>query len=208
MQNPTLSDPAVEYGLAVENIRKSFGAVRALDDVSFRVKPGEFITLLGPSGCGKTTLLRIIAGLEQADRGRIVLSGKDVDHLPANRRQVNTVFQSYALFPHLDVYENVAFGLRSRRFPGPEVDTRVRGGLSMLRIEDLGRRYPHQLSGGQRQRVALARALVNEPEVLLLDEPLSALDAKLRSEVQVELRRLQRSLGKTFVLVTHDQHEA
>ncbi len=208
MDNPTLSAPPYEFSLAVENIRKAFGPVRVLDGVSFRVRRGEFITLLGPSGCGKTTLLRIIAGLEHADEGRIVLAGHDVDHLPANQRQVNTVFQSYALFPHLTVFENVAFGLRSRRFPQAEVESRVKAGLAMLRIEDLGRRYPHQLSGGQRQRVALARALVNEPEVLLLDEPLSALDAKLRTEVQVELRRLQRSLGKTFVLVTHDQHEA
>ncbi|HSN96749.1 MAG TPA: ABC transporter ATP-binding protein, partial [Candidatus Nanopelagicales bacterium] len=208
MHDTTLSASATEFSLAAENIRKAFGAVRVLDDVSFRVRPGEFITLLGPSGCGKTTLLRIIAGLEHADQGRIVLAGCVVDHLPANRRQVNTVFQSYALFPHLTVFENVAFGLRSRRFPEPQVESRVRAGLDMLRIGDLGRRYPHQLSGGQKQRVALARALVNEPEVLLLDEPLSALDAKLRGEVQVELRRLQRSLGKTFVLVTHDQHEA
>ncbi|WP_231511454.1 ABC transporter ATP-binding protein [Chondromyces apiculatus] len=179
-----------------------------LDDISFDAHPGEFITLLGPSGCGKTTLLRIIAGLERADSGRIVLAGQPVDHLPANRRSVNTVFQSYALFPHLTVFENVAFGLRSRRVPQAEVNTRVHQNMEMVRIADLARRYPHQLSGGQKQRVALARALVNAPEVLLLDEPMSALDAKLRAEVQVELRRLQRSLRKTFVLVTHDQHEA
>lgn len=208
MQNSTLSAPSIECSLAVENIRKAFGSVHVLDDVSFRVDRGEFITLLGPSGCGKTTLLRIIAGLERADQGRIVLAGKEVDHLPANRRQVNTVFQNYALFPHLSVFENVAFGLRSRRFPNAEVSSRVRAGLDLLRIGELSYRYPHQLSGGQKQRVALARALVNEPEVLLLDEPLSALDAKLRAEVQVELRRLQRSLGKTFILVTHDQTEA
>nr|WP_245678318.1 ABC transporter ATP-binding protein [Chondromyces crocatus] len=176
--------------------------------MSFDARQGEFITLLGPSGCGKTTLLRIIAGLERADAGRVVVAGQGVDHLPANRRSVNTVFQSYALFPHLTVFENVAFGLRSRRVPSPEVNTRVQQGMEMLRIADFARRLPHQLSGGQKQRVALARALVNQPEVLLLDEPMSALDAKLRAEVQVELRRLQRSLGKTFVLVTHDQHEA
>ena len=204
---PAPGAPA-EYSLEAERIRKSFGPVKVLDDVSFRVRAGEFVTLLGPSGCGKTTLLRIIAGLEQADHGSVLLGGRAVDHLPANRRAVNTVFQSYALFPHLTVFENVAFGLRARRFPDTEVTARVGASLEMLRLADFARRYPNQISGGQRQRVALARALVNEPEVLLLDEPMSALDAKLRSEVQLELRRLQRSLGQTFVLVTHDQHEA
>jgi spermidine/putrescine transport system ATP-binding protein len=194
--------------LVVEGIRKTFGKARVLDDVSFQANAGEFVTLLGPSGCGKTTLLRIIAGLEQADQGRILLAGRAVDQLPANRRPVNTVFQNYALFPHLTVFENVAFGLRSRRFPDTEVRQRVRAGLEMLKLEEYGERYPHQISGGQKQRVALARAVVNEPEVLLLDEPMSALDAKLRAEVQLDLRRLQRALKKTFVLVTHDQHEA
>ncbi|MCC6551441.1 MAG: ABC transporter ATP-binding protein [Polyangiaceae bacterium] len=197
-----------EHSLVIEQIRKSFGAVPVLDDVSFRVRAGEFVTLLGPSGCGKTTLLRIIAGLERTDHGRVTLAGRTIDHLPANRRPVNTVFQSYALFPHLTVFENVAFGLRARRFSPADVTARVTRALSMLRLDDLSRRYPSQISGGQKQRVALARALVNEPEVLLLDEPMSALDAKLRGEVQVELRRLQRALGKTFLLVTHDQHEA
>ena len=202
------SEARSEYSLVVEHVRKSFGAVQVLDDISFRVRAGEFVTLLGPSGCGKTTLLRIIAGLEQADHGRVTLAGREVDHLPANRRPVNTVFQSYALFPHLTVFENVAFGLRARSFPPAEVTSRVEAGLALLQLSELSLRYPHQISGGQKQRVALARALVNEPEVLLLDEPMSALDAKLRAEVQLELRRLQRSLGKTFVLVTHDQHEA
>lgn len=194
--------------LTVTGIRKCFGAVAALDDVSLSVSTGEFVTILGPSGCGKTTLLRIIAGLELADRGRISVGGRDVTQVPANRRRVNTVFQNYALFPHLDVFENIAFGLRARRFSAPEVDGRVRRAMEMLHLEELPRRRTSQLSGGQKQRVALARALVNQPDILLLDEPMSALDAKLRAEVQLELRRLQRRLGTTFVLVTHDQNEA
>jgi spermidine/putrescine transport system ATP-binding protein len=195
-------------GLSVEDINKSFGEIQALKDVTLEVKAGEFFTLLGPSGCGKTTLLRIIAGLELPDKGRISLGGEDITRLPANKRQVNTVFQSYALFPHLSIFENVAFGLRSRRFPQEEIRRRVHRRLEMLGLEEMAERRPHQLSGGQMQRVALARALVNEPEVLLLDEPMSALDAKLRGQVQVELRRLQRKLGRTFILVTHDQAEA
>jgi spermidine/putrescine transport system ATP-binding protein len=204
---PASSAPS-EYSLTVEHVFKSFGSVKVLDGVSFRVRAGEFVTILGPSGCGKTTLLRIIAGLDRADRGRIILGGREVDHLPANRRPVNTVFQSYALFPHLTVFENVAFGLRARGLPLANIVQRVDAGLGMLKLSELRQRYPSQISGGQKQRVAIARALVNEPEVLLLDEPMSALDAKLRAEVQLELRRLQRSLGKTFILVTHDQHEA
>ncbi len=195
-------------GLSVRGIDKSFGPVKALKEVSLDVREGEFFTLLGPSGCGKTTLLRIIAGLELADAGEVVLGGEDITALPATKRQVNTVFQSYALFPHLTIFENVAFGLRSRRFPREEIETRVRKRLEMLGLENMAHRHPHQLSGGQQQRVALARALVNEPKVLLLDEPMSALDAKLRAQVQVELRRLQRKLGQTFILVTHDQSEA
>ncbi len=194
--------------LVVENVSKSFGKAQILNDVSFHADAGEFVTLLGPSGCGKTTLLRIIAGLDRADRGRILLAGRGVDHLPANRRPVNTVFQNYALFPHLNVFENVAFGLRSRNFPDAEVQERVRSSLAMLKLEEYAERHPHQISGGQKQRVAIARAVVNEPQVLLLDEPMSALDAKLRAEVQLDLRRLQRALNKTFVLVTHDQDEA
>ncbi|MEJ2166410.1 MAG: ABC transporter ATP-binding protein [Desulfobacterales bacterium] len=197
-----------EKGLSVVNIDKSFAEVKALVDVSLDVREGEFFTLLGPSGCGKTTLLRIVAGLELPDNGRVLLGGRDITDLPATKRQVNTVFQSYALFPHLSIFENVAFGLRSRKFPQQEVQSRVDRRLEMLGLVEMAARFPHQLSGGQQQRVALARALVNEPEVLLLDEPMSALDARLRAQVQVELRRLQRKLGQTFILVTHDQSEA
>ena len=187
---------------------KSYGEVKALDFVDLLVNKGEFFTLLGPSGCGKTTLLRIIAGLETPDNGLVMVSGKHVTDKPANARPVNTVFQSYALFPHLSVFENVAFGLRARKVAGGEVERRTRDALAMVQLEALGGRRPEQLSGGQQQRVALARALVNEPEVLLLDEPMSALDAKLRVQVQIELRQLQRRLGKTFIMVTHDQDEA
>ena len=202
------ADGGEPAGLRVEGVRKSFGPVEVLGGVSIAVRQGEFTALVGPSGCGKTTLLRIIAGLELADAGRVVLSGRDITTLPANRRPVNIVFQSYALFPHLDVYENVAFGLRSRKFPRAEIERRLDAALQMLRLGELSARRPHQLSGGEKQRVALARALVNEPDLLLLDEPMSALDAKLRAEVQLELRSLQRRLGKTFLLVTHDQDEA
>jgi spermidine/putrescine transport system ATP-binding protein len=201
-------DNAAGCDLAVSGVCKSFGPVTALDNVSLTVASGEFVTILGPSGCGKTTLLRIIAGLELADSGRVALGGADMTRVAANRRPVNTVFQNYALFPHLNVFENIAFGLRARKFPVPEVDRRVRSALEMLHLEEMPRRRTSQLSGGQKQRVALARALVNQPNVLLLDEPMSALDAKLRAEVQLELRRLQRRLGRTFVLVTHDQNEA
>ena len=200
--------PPSDTALSVEGIWKSFDATPVLRDIHFSIPQGEFITLLGPSGCGKTTLLRIIAGLERPDRGKVLLSGADLGQLPANRRPINTVFQSYALFPHLNVYENIAFGLRSRRFEKKEIARRVEDALGMLQLESFAARNPAQLSGGQRQRVALARALVNEPELLLLDEPMSALDAKLRAEVQLELRRLQRRLGRTFILVTHDQDEA
>jgi len=194
--------------LHVESVAKRFGTVAVLRGVSLRADPGTFVVLLGPSGCGKTTLLRIIAGLERADAGAVRLGQRDLTSLPAHQRPVNTVFQSYALFPHLSVFENVAFGLRSRGIADGEVKSRTNDALELLRIGDFSKRLPHQLSGGQRQRVALARALVNEPEVLLLDEPMSALDAQLRADVQVELKRLQRRLGTTFVLVTHDQDEA
>ncbi len=197
-----------DKGLTVESLHKSFGQDNVLNDVSLEVAPGEFFTLLGPSGCGKTTLLRTIAGLELPDSGRIFLSGEEITRLPASQRQVNTVFQSYALFPHLSVYENIAFGLRSRQFPQDDIQRRVDERLEMLDLGRLAQRRPHQLSGGQKQRVALARALVNEPAVLLLDEPMSALDAHLRAQVQQDLRRLQRELGQTFILVTHDQDEA
>jgi spermidine/putrescine transport system ATP-binding protein len=196
--------PVVE----AENLIRQFGHVTALDGVSLSVERGEFFSLLGPSGCGKTTLLRMIAGLDFPDGGSLRLNGKDLLPVPAHRRPVNTVFQSYALFPHLNVTENVGFGLRMKRMAHEEMETRVRGVMELTRINELAARRPAQLSGGQKQRVALARALVNEPEVLLLDEPLGALDLKLRKELQHELRTLQRRTGITFIYVTHDQDEA
>ena len=189
-------------------ISKNYGEVEALKDVDIQVEAGELFTLLGPSGCGKTTLLRIIAGLEKADKGTVYLNHLPVSLLPANERPINTVFQSYALFPHMTCADNVAFGLRSRKTPEPEVKNKVKAGLEMMELGDFGDRYPDQLSGGQRQRVAMARALVCEPELLLLDEPMSALDAKLRTTLQIQLRKLQKKINKTFVLVTHDQDEA
>ncbi|HAT11799.1 MAG TPA: Fe3+/spermidine/putrescine ABC transporter ATP-binding protein [Planctomycetes bacterium] len=194
--------------LAIRAIDKAFGSVQVLRGLSLDIPDGQFVTLLGPSGCGKTTLLRIIAGFEAPDRGTVTLGAVDLLALPAHKRPVNTVFQSYALFPHLRCEDNVAFGLRSRRIPEAELRPRVREAMETMRITEFARRYPHELSGGQRQRVALARALVNEPEVLLLDEPMSALDAKLRHEVQGELKRIQRKYQITFILVTHDQDEA
>lgn len=189
-------------------ICKSYGDVDALSYVDINVNKGEFFTLLGPSGCGKTTLLRVIAGLELPDSGIVMLNGRNVTWMPANERPVNTVFQSYALFPHLTVLENISFGLISRKVPKAEALERAKGALDMVQLNGFDDRKTHQMSGGQRQRVALARALVNEPEILLLDEPLSALDAKLRIEVQVELKQIQQRLEKTFIMVTHDQHEA
>ncbi len=189
-------------------VHKTYGSTQALCNVDLTVKPGEFITLLGPSGCGKTTLLRLIAGLEKPDSGYIHLDGADITHARANERPINTVFQSYALFPHLDVRDNIAFGLRSRRVPETEIGPRVDKAIALVRLDGLGDRRTHQLSGGQQQRVALARALVNEPRVLLLDEPMSALDANLRVALQLELRALHRRIGGTFILVTHDQDEA
>lgn len=198
----------------IEGVRRNFGSVRAVDGVSLHIPRGTFFSLLGPSGCGKSTLLRMIAGLERVDQGSIRISGVDVTGLPAYQRPVNMVFQSYALFPHLNVEENVGFGLRydktgSRSVPDrAEARSRVHAALELVRLSGLGHRRPSELSGGQRQRVALARALVLQPQVLLLDEPLAALDPKLRKEVQLELKHLQRSLGITFVFVTHDQEEA
>ncbi len=192
----------------LRDVTKSFGSVAAVNDISLEIAAGEFLTLLGPSGCGKTTLLRLLAGFEQPTSGTIWLNGEDVTHLPPYRRPVNQVFQSYALFPHLTVAENVAFGLRMQRVPEAERVQRVNEALALVSLADLGARAPHQLSGGQKQRVALARALVCRPQVLLLDEPLSALDAKLRVSMQLELKRLQKQLGLTFVFVTHDQEEA
>jgi spermidine/putrescine transport system ATP-binding protein len=194
--------------LSLQGLRKTYGPVVALGRVSLEVEAGEFLTLLGPSGCGKTTLLRLIAGFESPDEGRIRLGDRDLTGLPPYRRPVNTVFQHYALFPHLSVAKNVAFGLEMAGRSRAEIEERVPRALEQVRLRDLGARRIDQLSGGQRQRVALARALVLEPEVLLLDEPLGALDRKLREEMQLELRSLHRRLGRTFVFVTHDQEEA
>ena len=192
----------------LKNATKRFGAFTAVDDVSLQIASGEFLTLLGPSGCGKTTLLRLVAGFDLPTSGSVWLGGEEVTHLPPYRRPVNQVFQSYALFPHLTVAENVGFGLRMQRVPPAESAARVAEALALVSLDGLDARRPHELSGGQRQRVALARALVCRPKVLLLDEPLSALDAKLRRAMQFELKRLQRQLGITFVFVTHDQEEA
>ncbi|HEX6988903.1 MAG TPA: ABC transporter ATP-binding protein [Bacillota bacterium] len=194
--------------VTVHDVVKAFGDVVAVNHVSFEVQQGEFFSLLGPSGCGKTTTLRMIAGFEQPDQGRIEIGGVDVTGVPAYRRATNMVFQRLALFPHMTVFENVAFGLQVKRVPGAEVERRVRQVLDMVELGDLAQRRPSQLSGGQQQRVALARALVNQPRVLLLDEPLSALDRKLRQQMQLELKRIQREVGTTFVFVTHDQEEA
>ena len=194
--------------LRLERITHRFGSVTALDDVSVEIADGELVTLLGPSGCGKTTLLRILAGFIRPSEGRVVLQDRDVTRMPPHKRPVNMVFQRSALFPHLDVRENVAFGLRIAGIPRGEVSDRVADALRLVRLEGMDSRRAHELSGGQMQRVALARALVNRPSVLLLDEPLAALDLKIRLEMEVELRRVHRETGATFVYVTHDQREA
>ncbi len=200
--------PTDAIAIEVEDLVRSFGDVEALSHVSLSIRKGEFFSLLGPSGCGKTTLLRIIGGLDQPDQGIVRIGGIDAREIPAHKRPVNTVFQSYALFPHLTVWDNVAFGLRMKKVPAPEITTRVNKVLDLVQITQFAGRKPGVLSGGQKQRVALARAIVNEPQVLLLDEPLGALDLKLRKELQVELLTLQRRLGITFIYVTHDQEEA
>jgi spermidine/putrescine transport system ATP-binding protein len=194
--------------VSLRSVSRSYGTVAAAREVTLDVRPGEFLTLLGPSGCGKTTLLRLIAGFEEPDAGTILVSGRDLTAVPAYRRPVNTVFQHYALFPHRTVAGNVAFGLETAGRSRDEITSRVARALEMVRLQGLGERRISQLSGGQRQRVALARAVVLEPEVLLLDEPLAALDLKLRKEMQVEVKNLQERLGTTFVFVTHDQDEA
>ncbi len=194
--------------IRLENVTKSFDDVVAVDDLSLTIEQGQFFALLGPSGCGKTTTLRMIGGFEEPSSGTILLGDRDVTGLPPYRRDVNTVFQSYALFPHLSIYENVAFGLRRKGVKGDELKRRVGEALELVDLGDLGRRKPRQLSGGQQQRVALARALVNRPKVLLLDEPLGALDLKLRKQMQLELKGIQHEVGITFVHVTHDQEEA
>ncbi len=197
-------------GIAVSftNVTRAFGNVRAVDDVSFEVRDGEFFSMLGPSGSGKTTCLRLIAGFERPDVGHISVHGVNVESVPPYERDVNTVFQDYALFPHMSVTENVEYGLMIRKVPEAERRQRSQEMLALVKLESLGARKPSQLSGGQRQRVALARALINRPSVLLLDEPLGALDLKLREQMQEELKALQRQVGITFVYVTHDQGEA
>jgi spermidine/putrescine transport system ATP-binding protein len=206
------AEPGTQHtggSISIVGLRKDFDDVTAVDGIDIEIKPGEFFTLLGPSGCGKTTTLRMLAGFEQPSDGQIVIDGVDVAHTPAHKRPVNTVFQSYALFPHLDVERNVAYGLRWRKgMEKRDRASRVAKALDLVQLSGYGKRRPHQLSGGQQQRVALARALVLEPAVLLLDEPLGALDAKLRHSLRAELTGLQREIGITFVFVTHDQEEA
>ena len=197
-----------EYIIEIKNISKSFGDKCILDDVSISVKKGEFVTILGPSGCGKTTLLRLLAGFGTADKGEIRINGEDITNIPPHQRPVNTVFQRYALFPHLDVYENIAFGLKLQKVPAEEIDKRVMKVLKMVSMTDYEDRDVESLSGGQQQRVAIARAIANQPKVLLLDEPLAALDLKMRKDMQIELKEMHRKLGITFVYVTHDQEEA
>jgi spermidine/putrescine transport system ATP-binding protein len=194
--------------LEIENVTRRFGAMTAVNGVSLSIEAGEFFTLLGPSGCGKTTLLRMIAGFDPPDGGRIVLAGADLTNVPPERRPVRTVFQSYALFPHMTVAANVAFPLKMAKTPQAEIPARVAAALEDVQLQTFASRFPHELSGGQRQRVAIARALVTKPQVMLLDEPLAALDAKLRGQMQIELINLQKEVGITFIYVTHDQTEA
>ncbi|WP_398474876.1 ABC transporter ATP-binding protein [Tardiphaga sp.] len=218
MTNPAATiDVATEDNLAVayptpllriDAVSKRFGAHAAVNELSLDIKEGEFFALLGPSGCGKTTLLRMLAGFETPDSGRIALNGEDIAAVPPHQRPVNMMFQNYALFPHLSVRDNIGFGLKNAGLTRPGIDARVAQMISLVKLNGLEKRKPHQLSGGQKQRVALARALARHPKLLLLDEPLAALDKKLREETQVELMRLQRQLGLTFVIVTHDQDEA
>ncbi len=206
-----MSDPttrATDAAISLQEVRKSFGRVVAVGGISLDIADGEFLTLLGPSGCGKTTTMRMIAGFEEPDEGRILLRGRDVVGVPPNKRDVNMCFQHYALFPHMSVQENVEYGLKLRKVPREERRRRVAEMLEVVRLEGFEKRKPAQLSGGQQQRVALARALVNRPTALLLDEPLGALDVKLRKQMQLELKRIQHELGTTFVYVTHDQEEA
>ncbi|CAN5297566.1 ABC transporter ATP-binding protein [soil metagenome] len=204
----TLPLTSAPGSVELRSLTKNYGSAVAVDNVSLTVQAGEFLSLLGPSGCGKTTTLRLIGGFEFPDDGSIAISGRNVENLPPHKRPVNTVFQAYALFPHMKVADNVAYGLRLSRVPKAEIADRVSRALDMVRMTAFASRKPAQLSGGQQQRIALARALVNQPAVLLLDEPMSALDRKLREEMQVELKLLQRELGTTFIFVTHDQEEA
>lgn len=197
-----------EQLLELKNIKKRFGETDVLNGITLSIKKGEFITFLGASGCGKTTTLRIIAGLEEPDSGTVFLDGKDVTSIPPNQRDVNTVFQNYALFPHLNVEANVGYGLKIKRVPKAEIKKKVTEILELVQLTGYEKRMPSELSGGQKQRVAIARALVNSPKLLLLDEPLGALDLKLRRTMQIELKRLQKKLGITFLYITHDQEEA
>ena len=209
-----------DYIIQIENVSKSFSSVskiidgkknagkRVLDNVSINIRKGEFVTILGPSGCGKTTLLRILGGFLHPDEGRVLLEGKDITGMPPYQRPMNTVFQRYALFPHLDVYDNVAFGLKLQNIPERDIDKRVRRVLKLVSMSDYEDRDVNSLSGGQQQRVAIARAIINQPKVLLLDEPLAALDLKMRKDMQIELREMHQELGITFIYVTHDQEEA
>lgn len=194
--------------IELKNITKSFGDNLILNNFNMTVKKNEFLTLLGPSGCGKTTILRIIGGFEWPDEGRVIFNGKDITDDEPYQRKINTVFQKYALFPHLNVYDNIAFGLKIKKTPKKEIDTKVKDSLKLVGLKNFESRNIESLSGGQQQRVAIARALVNEPEVLLLDEPLGALDLKLRQDMQIELKKIQKQVGITFIYVTHDQEEA
>ena len=202
------ASPSSEYAVEMRDVVKQFGDMVAVDHINMGIRHKEFFSMLGPSGCGKTTCLRMIAGFEQPTSGEVVISGKAAGTLPPFQRNVNTVFQSYALFPHMTVAQNVAFGLEMKGVKGDEVKRRVGEALELVRLPQMANRFPKQMSGGQQQRIALARALVNRPAVLLLDEPLGALDAKLRKEMQVELKHLQKEVGITFIFVTHDQEEA
>ena len=197
-----------EHLIDLKNISKEYDGVTVLDNINLYIRKKEFVTLLGPSGCGKTTTLRIIGGFETPTTGEVLFEGKDIAHLPPYKRQVNTVFQKYALFPHLNVFDNIAFGLKLRKLPKAEIARKVDYMLDLVNLSGYGKRHVDALSGGQQQRVAIARALVNEPEVLLLDEPLGALDLKLRKEMQLEIKNMQQRLGITFLYVTHDQEEA
>lgn len=202
---PTNQKPVL---LQIRHLSKSYGDTQILQNINLDIYDGEFLTLLGPSGCGKTTLLRLIGGFELPNAGSLQLEGVNIAGLPAEKRPINTVFQQYALFPHMNVYDNIAYGLKLKGVPKTEIDQRVREALAMVQLDHTINRRPQDLSGGQQQRIAIARAVVNRPKMLLLDEPLSALDAKLREQMQSELKRLQRELGITFVFVTHDQQEA
>ncbi|NMB06932.1 MAG: ABC transporter ATP-binding protein [Tissierellia bacterium] len=196
------------HAIDLKNICKEYGGTRVLDNINLYIRKNEFLTLLGPSGCGKTTTLRIIGGFEQPTEGRVIFEGKDITNMPPYERQINTVFQKYALFPHMDVFDNIAFGLKIKKVPKDEIKTRVQEMLRLVNLKGFENRTIDSLSGGQQQRVAIARALVNEPKVLLLDEPLGALDLKLRKEMQIELKNMQKRVGITFIYVTHDQEEA